>query len=301
LEDDDMTADTSRLFAEARRAKLQAAIVHVLTRTLLYVVVVTLGLAFAMPLLWMIVTALKDDPDVFRLPPVWIPRPIRWANFPEALTIIPFGLHMLNTLKIAVPTVIGTLLSCSLVAYGFARIDFPGRNVLFFVCLATMMIPFQVRMIPLYIWFSNLGWLNSYKPLIVPAFFGGAYPIFMLRQFFMTIPQELSDAARIDGCNELVIYWRIVLPLAKPALAVVGLFTFMNSWDNFIGPLIYLNDAKLYPISIALRGFQFEFWEKHLWQYMMAASAATIAPVIIIFYLAQRSLVEGITVTGIKG
>jgi multiple sugar transport system permease protein len=296
-----MMADSQSLSVEVRRAKLHAALMHAATRTLLYAVVIALSLAFAMPLLWMLVTALKDDPDVFRLPPVWIPRPIRWANFPEALTIIPFGLHMLNTLKIAVPTVIGTLLSSSLVAYGFARIDFPGRNAFFFVCLATMMIPFQVRMIPLYITFRNLNWLNTYKPLIVPAFFGGAYPIFLLRQFFMTIPQELSDAARIDGCNELVIFWRIILPLAKPSLAVVGLLTFMGSWDNFIGPLIYLNDRNLYPISIALRGFQSEFWEKHLWQYMMAASAATIAPVIIIFYLAQRTLVEGITVTGIKG
>ncbi len=296
-----MTDIVAGLTEEALRAKRHARTVRLLSRTALYLTVVVLSLAFALPLLWMLVTALKDDPDVFRLPPVWIPKPIRWQNFPEALTIIPFGMHLLNTLKIAVPVVIGTLLSCSLVAYGFARIDFPGRTVLFFVCLATMMLPFQVRMIPLYIRFSNMGWLNSYKPLIVPAFFGGAYPIFLLRQFFMTIPQELSDAARIDGCSELVIFWRIVMPLAKPSLAVVGLFTFMGSWDNYLGPLIYLNDAKLYPLSVALRGFQSEFWEKHLWQYMMAASATTIAPVIIIFYIAQRTLVEGITVTGIKG
>jgi ABC-type glycerol-3-phosphate transport system permease component len=296
-----MTESAARMAGEANKARRHAMVLHVITRSLLYVIVIVLSFVFALPLLWMLVTALKDDPDVFRLPPVWIPNPIRWANFPEALTIIPFGMHLLNTLKIAVPVVIGTLLSCSLVAYGFARIDFPGRGALFFLCLATMMIPFQVRMIPLYIQFRNLGWLNTYKPLIVPAFFGGAYPIFMLRQFFMTIPQELSDAARIDGCSELLIFLRIILPLAKPSLAVVGLFTFMGSWDNFIGPLIYLNDAKLYPISVALRGFQSEFWEKHLWQYMMAASATTIAPVIVIFYLAQRTLVEGITVTGIKG
>lgn len=164
-----------------------------------------------------------------------------------------------------------------------------------------MMIPFQVRMIPLYITFRNLGWLNSYKPLIIPAFFGGAYNIFMLRQFFMTIPNELSDAARIDGCGEFMIFYRIILPLARPALAVVGLFTFRGAWNNFIGPLIYLNDEKLYPISIALRSFRSEFQEEHLWQYMMAASTATILPVVIIFYLAQRTFVEGISVTGIKG
>lgn len=297
-----MTASRTVLQIPFPKEGARIIALRILGRILLYVVVTALAITFAMPLLWMLVTALKDDPDVFRLPPVWIPRPIRWANFPEALTIVPFGMHLANTLKIAVPTVIGTLLSSSLAAYGFARIDFPGRSVLFFVCLATMMIPFQVRMIPLYIQFKNLGWLNSYKPLIVPAFLGGgAYNIFLLRQFFMTIPQELSDAARIDGCSEFLIFWRIILPLAKPSLAVVGLFTFMGSWDNFIGPLIYLNDAKLYPLSIALRGFQSEFWEKHLWQYMMAASTATIAPVIIIFYIAQRTLVEGITVTGIKG
>jgi len=296
-----MTNTAVAMTAEALQAKRHARLVRVAGRMLLYVTVITLSFAFALPLLWMFVTALKDDPDVFRLPPVWIPRPIRWQNFAEALTIIPFGMHLLNTLKIAVPVVIGTVLSCSLVAYGFARIDFPGRTFLFFVCLATMMLPFQVRMIPLYIRFSVMGWLNSYRPLIVPAFFGGAYPIFLLRQFFMTIPQELSDAARIDGCSELMIFWRIVLPLAKPSLAVVGLFTFMGSWDNYLGPLIYLNDAKLYPLSVALRGFQSEFWEEHLWQYMMAASATTIAPVIVIFYVAQRTLVEGITVTGIKG
>jgi multiple sugar transport system permease protein len=296
-----MTTQAQALAQQARRGRLQATASQIFGRTLMYVIVIVFSFTFALPLIWMVITALKDDPDIFRLPPVWIPNPIRWANFPEALTIVPFGMHLVNTLKIAVPVVVGTLISCALVAYGFGRIQFPGRDFFFFTCLATMMIPFQVRMIPLYITFRNMGWLNSYKPLIVPAFFGSPYHIFLLRQFFMSIPLELSDAARIDGCGELMIFWRIVLPLAKPGLAVVGLFTFMGSWDNFIGPLIYLNDAKLYPLSIALRGFQSEFWEKHLWQYMMAASTATILPVVIIFYVAQRTLVEGITVTGIKG
>jgi multiple sugar transport system permease protein len=296
-----MTTQAQALAQQARRGRLQATASQIFGRTLMYVIVIVFSFTFALPLIWMVITALKDDPDIFRLPPVWIPNPIRWANFPEALTIVPFGMHLVNTLKIAVPVVVGTLISCALVAYGFGRIQFPGRDLFFFTCLATMMIPFQVRMIPLYITFRNMGWLNSYKPLIVPAFFGSPYHIFLLRQFFMSIPLELSDAARIDGCGELMIFWRIVLPLAKPGLAVVGLFTFMGSWDNFIGPLIYLNDAKLYPLSIALRGFQSEFWEKHLWQYMMAASTATILPVVIIFYVAQRTLVEGITVTGIKG
>jgi len=295
-----MSADVM-LSGQALRAKRAARLRRAFWRTLMYLLVIILGASFAMPLLWMISTSLKTDPQVYTAPPVWFPNPIRWANYPEALTKKPFALYTWNTLKIAIPSVIGTLCSASLVAYGFARIGFPGRDFFFFVCLSAMMNPFQVRMIPLYITFRNLGWLNSYKPLIVPTFFGGAYNIFMLRQFFRTIPLELSDAARIDGCNELMIFWRIILPLAKPALAVVGLFTFRGVWNNFIGPLIYLNDEKLYPISIALRGFRTEFQEEHLWQYMMAASATTIAPVILIFYLAQRTFVEGISVTGIKG
>ena len=296
-----MSAQALPMAETAARLKRQAARRRVVGRVLLYAIVIVLSLAFAMPLLWMISTSLKTDPQVYTAPPVWFPNPIRWANYPEALTKKPFFLYSWNTIKIAIPSVIGAVASSALVAYGFARIEFPGRNLLFFVCLSAMMIPFQVRMVPLYITFRNLGWLNSYKPLIIPHFFAGAYNIFMLRQFFMTIPTELSDAARIDGCNELTILWRIILPLAKPALAVVGLFTFRGVWNNFIGPLIYLNDEKLYPISVALRGFRSEIVEEHLWQYMMAASATTIAPVIIIFYLAQRTFVEGISVTGIKG
>jgi len=236
----------------------------------------------------------------YHVPPIWLPWPMRFANYPEALHAQPFGLFFLNSFRYAFLSVIGQILACSLAAYGFARLRWKGRNIFFAVCLATMMIPYQVTMVPLFITFKHLGWINSYKPLIVPAFFGSAYFIFLLRQFFLTIPHELSEAARIDGATELGILVRIILPLARPALAVVGLFTFMGAWDNYLGPLIYINDQKMYPVALGLQLFKSSFVEKLAWPYLMAATTVTIIPVIILFYVAQRTLVEGISITGIK-
>jgi multiple sugar transport system permease protein len=259
-------------------------------------------LLFASPLLWMISTSLKIDAQVYVVPPVWIPNPARPINYVEVLTAAPFGLYFLNTMRYAVPSIIGALLSSSLVAYGFSRIRWRGRDLAFFICIATLMIPFQVRMIPLYITFKNLQWLNSYKPLVVPTFFAEAYYVFLLRQFFLTIPQELSDAARVDGCSDLGIFIRVILPLARPALAVVGLYQFMGSWNDYLGPLIYLTDQNLYPLALGLGVLsQAAYTETQRWPYLMAASTAIVAPVIIIFYLAQRTFVEGIALTGIKG
>jgi len=287
-----------RLASDVRRRHAS----HVAKRMLLYTTVVVLGVIFALPLIWMVSTSLKVDSQVYVVPPVWFPDPIRPLNYVEVLTVAPFGLYFANTMRYALPSIVGVLLSCSLVAYGFSRIRWWGRDTLFFLCIATMMVPFQVRMIPLYIIFKNLQWLNSYKPLVVPAFFGEAYYIFLLRQFFLTIPRELCDAARVDGCSELGIFARIVLPLAKPALAVVGLYQFLGSWNDYLGPLIYLNDQALYPLALGLQVLgQAAYRETQRWPYLMAASTAIIAPVILIFYLAQRTFVEGITLTGIKG
>jgi multiple sugar transport system permease protein len=272
-----------------------------LNRTALYATVILLGLTFVLPFIWMISTSLKDDPQTFRVPPIWIPNPMRFANYPEALTQQPFGLFFLNTLWYAIPSSIGAVLSCAVVAYGFARIRWRGRDILFFICLTTIMIPFQVRMVPLYLIFKNLGWLNSYKPLIIPAFFGNPYFIFLLRQFFLSIPQELSEAARIDGANEWDILRSIILPLSKPALAVVGLFQFMDSWNDYIGPLIYLNRTNLFPVSLGLATFNSAFAESLKWPYLMAASTVVILPIILLFFFAQRMFVEGVTITGIKG
>jgi len=267
----------------------------------LYTVVSVLAFVFALPFLWMVSTSLKDDPQTYRVPPIWIPNPMRFANYPEALTQQPFGRFFINTLWYAIPSTIGAVISSAIVAYGFARIRWRGRNLLFFICLATIMIPFQVRMVPLYITFKNLGWLNSYKPLIVPAFFGNAYFIFLLRQFFMTIPHELSEAAKIDGASEWRIMTSIILPLAKPALAVVALFQFMGAWDDYVGPLIYLNRATLFPVSLGLAQFNSAFAESLRWPYTMAASTVVVLPIIILFFVAQRTFVEGVTITGIKG
>jgi ABC-type glycerol-3-phosphate transport system permease component len=269
-------------------------------RALLYLAVIGLSLAFAMPLLWMISTSLKTDPQVYHVPPIWIPNPARWANYPEALSARPFATYALNTIKYALLAVTGAVLSNSLVGYGFSRIRWPGRDVLFFICISAMMLPFQVRMIPLYLTFKNLNWLNSYKPLVVPLFLGSAYHIFLFRQFYLTIPQELSEAAHIDGCSELGIFTRIILPLSKPIVAVVGLQSFMNAWNNFIGPLIYLNREALYPIALGLRSFRSEFQEALMWPYLMAASTVSAAPLIILFFLVQRTFIEGISITGIK-
>ena len=279
----------------------ERAAVYWLRRIVLYGMLIPLGLGFALPLLWMISTSLKTDPQVYHVPPIWIPNPVRWKNYPEVLIQRPFDLYLLNTMRYAVPTVVGVLISSALVAYGFSRVRWRGRDAVFFVCLSTMMVPFQVVMIPLYLIFKNFGWLNSYKPLVIPAFFGNAYYIFLLRQFFLTIPQELSDAARVDGCSQFGIFLRIILPLSKPALAVVGLFQFMGAWNNYLGPLIYLNREELFPLALGLQQLRASFQEKLVWPYMMAASASVILPVILIFFLTQRTFVEGITVTGIKG
>ncbi|HZW35042.1 MAG TPA: carbohydrate ABC transporter permease [Isosphaeraceae bacterium] len=270
-------------------------------RIALYAVLIILSFSFLLPLLWMISTSLKDTPQTYHVPPIWIPWPMRFQNYPEALMAQPFGLFFLNTLRYAVFSALGAVLSSALVAYGFSRIRWRGRDVLFFLSLCTMMIPFEVRMIPLYLIFRNLHWLNSYKPLIVPAFFGSAYFIFLLRQFFMSIPLELSEAARIDGAGELSIFLRIILPLAKPAIAVVGLFQCIDAWNDFLGPLIYLNQPELFPVSLGLQRFLGQFVEKLAWPYLMAASTVVITPVVVVFFFAQRTFIEGIAISGIKG
>lgn len=270
-------------------------------RIVLYASVAAMSLAFAAPLVWMISTSLKDDPQVYVVPPIWIPNPIRPLNYVEIFTRRPMGLYFLNTMRYAIPTAVGVLLSCAAVAYSFARMRWPGRDALFFLCLATMMIPFQVTMIPLYITFKTVGWINTYFPLVVPAFFGNAYYIFLLRQFFASIPEELSDAARVDGCSDARILLRIILPLSKPALAVVALFQFMGAWNDYLGPLIYLSREEMFPLALGLQSLRASFQEKLVWPYMMAASTMMILPVIIIFFIAQRSFIEGITVTGLKG
>ena len=272
---------------------------EVLRQGTVHLILIGVAAMWVLPMVWMVSTSLKYDQQIFTWPPEWIPRPIRWANYPEAVSYIPLLLYMRNTLFVAAGALTGALFSCPLVAYGLARIPWKGRNVLFVITLATMMLPFQVTMIPLFVIFRQLGWLNTWLPLIVPSFFGSAFFIFLLRQFFMGIPVDLVDAARIDGATELGIYARIVLPLAKPALAVVCLFQVLGSWNAFMGPLIYLNESRLYTISLGLQQYRSE--RSTEWGYLMAASTLTTLPVVVLFIFTQRTFIEGITLTGIKG
>lgn len=269
-----------------------------------YLALIVLSVVFAFPFVWMISTSLKFDWQIFPkegsgFSMNLFPWPMRWENYGRALQTFPFLSYLYNTLYICVFTVIGTVLSSTLVAYGFSRIQWRGRNAVFIMVLATMMIPYQVTLLPVFILFRDLGWIGTYKPLIVPAFFGSAFYIFMLRQFFMTLPGELSDAARIDGCSELSILTRIIAPLAKPAIATVALFTFMGAWLDFMGPLVYLNDERLYTLALGLNAFLGRYGAD--WSGLMAAGTVVVAPIIILFFLTQKTFIKGIALTGMKG
>ncbi|MGI8484806.1 MAG: carbohydrate ABC transporter permease [Thermomicrobiales bacterium] len=265
----------------------------------IYAALTVVGMLFLLPFIWMVSTSVKPNDQIFVYPPQWIPDPILWSNYRKALTSVPFFLYFRNTMFVSGMTVFGTLVSCSLVSYGFSRVQWIGRDKVFIIVLATMMLPSATTLVPLYIIFRKLGWMGTFNPLIVPPFFGTAFFIFLLRQFFMSIPMELSDAARIDGASEMAILWRIILPLSKPALASVALFSFLWSWSDFFGPLIFLTDERLYTISLGLMQFQSRY--DTAWGQVMAASAVFTLPVLVLFFLAQRYFIEGVTLTGIKG
>lgn len=263
-----------------------------------YLLLIGAALLFIAPLYWMIASSLKPEYDVFARPPVWWPNPPRWQNYVEALTELPFGRYAINTLIIAVLSVIGYTLSCTVVAYGFARLRAPGKNALFILLLATLMLPYPVVMIPQYVIFSELDLVNTFWPLILPAFLGSPFYIFLLRQFFMQIPPDLEDAARMDGANVAQIIWYVMFPLARPAMAAVAIFSFQFAWNDFLAPLIYLQDQSKYTLMLGLSFFRSSFQVN--WAYLMAASLTIALPVIILFFVAQREFVEGITLGGIK-
>lgn len=270
-----------------------------LTRLIFVAILLTISVMFILPFFWMLMTSLKAPTELMKWPPGWFPETFRWQNYQDAVTYIPFFRYVGNTLIITLGSIAGVLVSCPMVAYGFSHIEWPGRDVLFVVMLMTIMIPFPVTMIPLYVLFARIGWINTYLPLVLPLFFGVPFYIFLLRQFFMTIPGELTDAARIDGASEPRIYWQLILPLTKPALATVVLFQFLSSWSDFLGPLLYLRDADMFTIAVGLQMFHSEHdTEFHL---LMAASTALTVPIIAIFYLVQRTFIQGITLTGLQG
>ena len=263
------------------------------------IVTILFAAIFLLPLYWMVVTSLKALNEVFADPLVWWPARLVWENYPQALAQFPFVRYFANTATIAIPVAIGTTVSSALVAYAFSRLRWRGRDAIFYLILGTLMIPNWVTLVPLYILFNKMDWLNTYKPLIVPAFFGDPFSIFLLRQFFLRQPQELVDAARVDGASHFRVFFQIILPLSKPALAVVALFSFINSWTDFFNPLIYLSDPDKYTLQVGL----FNFFGLHVvnWPGFMAAAVVILAPIAILFVLAQRVFIEGITFTGLRG
>ena len=268
-------------------------------RLIVYLLLIVGAIVFMIPFLWMLSSSFKELSQIFIYPPRWIPNPVRLDNYAKALSRMNFFVALKNTLTITVLCMFGQLLSASLVAYGFARLRFSGRDFLFMLVLSTMMLPPQVTMIPVFIIFRYLGWVDTFKPLIIPAFFGGgAFSIFLLRQFFLTIPKDLEDAARIDGCGRFRIFYQIILPLAKPALITVSIFSFMSHWNDFMGPLIYLNSEHKRTLAIALQSFQGQYTAE--WNLLMAASIVVLIPVLIIFFTLQQYFVEGIVLTGLK-
>lgn len=254
---------------------------------------------YIMPFLWMLSTSLKPSQEVFTFPPRWIPTSFEWRNYIDGWTVLPFTTFLRNSIIITVTNVIGNLVSCSLAAYGFARLKARGRNILFVFMLGTMMIPQEVTLVPTFLLFNELGMLNTFWPLIIPAWFGYPFAIFLLRQFFLTIPQDLSDAARLDGASHLRILTTIIVPLSKPALATVAVFAFIGNWNNLIGPLIYLRSTEKFTMALGLRLFEGQY--QTFYNQLMAVSIISLIPMFILFFVAQRLLVQGVTLTGMGG
>jgi len=302
-----MTTTTQELAAtEMPRVRGKRTFGRIVTEFLKYAVVILLAATYAFPLYWMISSAMKNDPQVYRVPPVLVPNPAHINNFLDAWRSDEFTLYTFNSIvRYALPVTLFTMASSAIVAYGFSRIRWPGRDKLFAVCIATMLVPYTVVMVPLFIIFKKVGWVGSYLPMVVPAMFGNAFYIFMLRQFFMSLPEELSEAARLDGASELGILWRVILPLSKPALAVVALFTFMGTWNDYLGPLIYINKYTMFPLALGIQKLRSQMTQVGnaplAYPYLMAVSTIAAAPIIILFFFAQRTFIEGISLTGIKG
>jgi len=269
-------------------------------RVLAYVLLIAIAAGLLLPFLWMVSASLKGDEEIFAVPPTFIPKDIRWDNYLEVFDRMPFLAYLRNTTFITVFTILGTVLSSSLVAYAFACLKWPGRDKLFLFVVATMMLPLHVIMVPLFVIFKELHWLNTYKPLIIPAWLGGgAFNIFLLRQFFLGIPKELFDAARIDGCSEFRIYRTIAMPLARPALITVAILTFMFAWNDFLGPLIYLSEQSKNTLALGLALFVGQHATE--WGILMAASILMMIPMVAIFFFFQRYFIKGFTMSGLKG
>lgn len=268
-------------------------------RALAYTALILGSIISLIPFVWMLTSSFKDPSMVFSDPPQWWPKPWLWSNYTKAFDKMPFALYTLNTMKITATCMFGQMLSCSMVAYGFARMRFPGRNFLFIVLLSTMMLPAQVTMIPVFKIFTTLGWYDTFLPLTVPAFLGTPFFVFLLRQYYMTIPHEMDESARIDGANSWQVFWKVILPQVKPALATVAIFSFMTHWNDFLGPLIYLGSPAKRTLALGLYAFQGQYATD--WNYLMAASTVVMLPLLVLFFVGQKYFIQGVVISGVKG
>lgn len=275
--------------------------IHVgrLTFTVVLHILLAIG-AFIMaaPFVWMVLTSLKDNTQVFRVPPTWLPNPVLWSNYPQSLQVLPFDLAYVNSTYIAVIVVVVVLITSSMAGYSFARIRFPGRNLLFILFLATLMVPFQLTIIPLFIIMRDIGWLDTHLALIVPASLFSAFGVFLMRQFIMGIPIELEEAAIVDGAGRWTLFWRVVFPLLRAPLAALGIFTFIGQWNSFFYPLIFLSSPDLFTVQLLLNQFRGEYATQ--WTLVMAASVIAVGPILVVYILLQKQIIEGIATTGLK-
>src|SRR5690606_17124146 len=257
------------------------------------------AISMLFPFYWMVATSLKTEARVFAFPPEWIPNPPILASYQYLFTELPFALYVFNSLKVSLLSTLGVILSSSLAAFAFARLRFRGRDALFIITLAALMIPAQVTMIPLYVVMTRIGWVDTHLPLIAPAYLGSAFGIFLMRQYFMTIPQELNDAAKIDGCSHFGNYWRIMMPLSKAVLATLALLAFMGSWNDLLGPIIYLYRDELFTLPLALTRFRGQYYTQ--WAYMMSGATVSLVPILLVFLFTQQYFVRGVVLSGLKG
>jgi multiple sugar transport system permease protein len=302
-----MAGSTARI-EKGKGFALTMGVRQVIRKVTPHLFLIPASLVLIFPLVWMISTSLKPQQALFTMPPQLIPNPIRWANYPEALTTMPFHIYVRNSVIYCVGIVVGQVLVSALVGYGFARLRFPGRDAIFWLVLIRMMLPFAVTMVPSYVMFAKMDWVNTFLPLIVPGWLPGlnsaSFYIFLCRQFFMGLPLELDDAAKIDGAGFLRLWWQVLLPLSKPVLATVGILSFIIHWNDFQGPLLYLQRQNLRPMALALQTFGRAFGTvegRSEWQWLMAASVAFLMPMLITFFVGQRYFLRGISTSGLAG
>lgn len=294
-----LTQEPSAAFGQTvtrRRSRAQPRVKELL----LYLILIALSILYLLPLYWMISTSLKQTGSEMVIPPQWVPNPIVWQNYVDVFVQVPLTLYIRNSVFITLTATLFGVLTASLAGYGFARVQFPGRNFLFTLCIASLMLPETVTLIPEFILFRRIGWVNTFLPLIVPwSLAGSAFAVFLFRQYCLTIPLELDEAARVDGAGTLRIWWMIIVPLSKAVLATMAILSFIHHWNEFLRPLIYLGRPELRTLALGLRAFRGEY--QLAWNYMMAVALIMLLPILLLFFFAQRQFVQGIVMTGIKG